>query len=318
MKIENAQQNLNSILNETKLSINDFNYITSLFYDGLLDFYGEYQINLRILIQNLMLDLVKIFYEYFNLDKEITLDDFCLEKNLLNFNLINTSSMNSVVNGLIISIDSIKLFNIGLTKMRDFLIDFLSKFDSIDYDCVRQLTRIETCQICDQMFDSNNHIGSCVDICVESYLKCLKLDILQFDLETKSYINLMKSLASDLQTPKMNIQFSLSEFNQVVKEQMNNFILRKHFFVTELKQKCGVMPKKYSNKNNYRNKLKKLHPKLNQKAIKREFVPSFEKFMDNLIKYYIKLKDVWIELIPDLCYSVSVKETCWTGNNLTK
>jgi hypothetical protein len=182
-----AQFDFNSMFNETWLRNDEFFFIFNQFYDGLNDFYGEYQSNLRDLIRKLFIDLTRLFYNVFNTQASVRIDDTCLESNFDSLNSFDSGGLHSVMNRLVACLESIKVLNSGLTRVRDLLIELYAKYESPSESCLRSMTQMSSCSMCMANFKPET-TRPCMDSCVNAYKKCVNVDFAQLDLLWKSYI----------------------------------------------------------------------------------------------------------------------------------
>ena len=178
------------MFNETWSRNNKFFFVFNLFYDNINDYYGEYQINLRDLFKKFFVELTMVFYDDFNNQKHVHLDEKCLESNLDSFDIYDFNILHFVINRLAACLESVKLFNSGLTLTRDLFIEFYAKYEMPSDDCVHMLTKMSSCSTClpNRFLDSAK---PCLDSCLSSYKKCMNLDSVQFNLLWNSYIGII-------------------------------------------------------------------------------------------------------------------------------
>jgi hypothetical protein len=182
-----AQFDFNSMFNETWLRNDEFFFIFNQFYDGLNDYYGEYQIDLRELIRKLFTDLTKLFYNVFNSQSSVRLDETCLEANFDSLSLFDSSTLHFVVNRLVACLESVKMLNTGLTEARDLLIELYAKYETPGEECLRSIAKMSSCSMCLANYREETS-RPCLDSCATVYKKCVNVDFAQLDLLWSSYI----------------------------------------------------------------------------------------------------------------------------------
>jgi hypothetical protein len=196
------------MFNETWLRNDEFFFVLSQFYDGLNDYYAEYQINLGALVRKLLVDLVRLFYNVFNTQTSVRVDDTCLDaqldESLSLFEPLPSavsvgegSPLQSVIERLLACLESIKMLNAGLTRTRDMLIELYAMYEEQagGGECVRLVAKMSVCSMCvanGETTTTTPPSRPCVDSCLAAYKKCVNIDFAQLDVLWSSYIG-MKS-----------------------------------------------------------------------------------------------------------------------------
>ena len=115
----------------------------SLFYGKLMSFYDEYPIKLDDLLSGLFLNITLSFFNFNNDNHKFDIQ--CVEENIKKFNLFDTLQLKNIERKLISSLETFKLFSNGLTRARDMMIEFYSKFEKPNDECKKQLAKMNAC-----------------------------------------------------------------------------------------------------------------------------------------------------------------------------
>ena len=175
-------------------------YVFNQFFEGLKDFYREYPIDINKLIKKLFVNITVLM---FNLLDEIDetkaelsghLNETCIEQHFDMIKPFGSTLPFEIETQLVRSLEAVKLFTIGITKIRDIIVELYSKFENPTDECMRTLTRMSTCSMCSPGFGNqvDDEIKPCMSYCLHVYAKCIEVDLNQMNPVWNSYLGKIK------------------------------------------------------------------------------------------------------------------------------
>ncbi len=295
-----------------------------MFFDKIKKYYGEYPIEIDNLLASLFFNISISLLDLKN-DKNHRFDLNCIAENINEFNLYDLKQLNSIEDKLINSLESLKLFSNGLTRARDMMIDFYSKFENPNQnECKNYIIKMNGCQSClgDSHFLEKNFtewksilIKPCYTFCLKTFKTCLFFDEASFDPVWKSFLDQMTKLAASidkvtiLENVMNNLKFRL--INLISNFRINSASTLKNIFakcgsgfttIEKIQHKNTVL--KYSVKNQIR--------KRDQSTNKLNLV------LIEINNYFKDINQFWSKLIDTSCKKMSsYDEKCWNGSHIS-
>ena len=199
--IDNYEFEFHLIANKTQESNYDlYSNTFDVFFDKIKKYYGEYPIDINNVLASLFFNISLSLLDLKN-DKNHRFDLNCIAENINELNLYDLKQLNNIEDKLISSLESLKFFTNGLTKARDMMIDFYSKFENPNQnECKKQIVKMNGCQSClgdayllKKNFTEWKHvlIKPCYEFCLHAFKTCLFFDENILDPVWKSFLDQM-------------------------------------------------------------------------------------------------------------------------------
>ncbi|CAF0836746.1 unnamed protein product [Brachionus calyciflorus] len=318
---ENSYYEFTLLFNTTEtISLDDHNRIFYQFYEGIKNYFSEYQLNLREILLKTFSNLFKVMVKTNTENSESNYNDNCFLKNLEIINPFGADILTEMESQLKVCLESVKLFNSGLTKARDIALEFYSKLENPSEECFNLFTSITTCSMCntDDFFENKIFFKPCFRTCINVFKKCYSVDLSKFESLWDTFLSLMSKLAFNIEYT-INFQNTVNEIKYHLLDGIAYFKTNKFIINNELEERCG----KTTHDSNTKKK-RRVKPIMNVLQIKRDVLNpkmNLHKFFVELTDNFSNLKGFWKSLISKICRSISPKsesDYCWNGSDFKK
>lgn len=109
------------------------------FFDGLRSYYREYPINIKKTVRTLFVHITRVMLDFFDEESsnKSQLDEKCIDEHFETIEPFGPKIGTHIESHLIKSIEAIKLFTIGITKIRNMIIELYSKLENPSINCLQ-------------------------------------------------------------------------------------------------------------------------------------------------------------------------------------
>lgn len=113
------------------------NQVFAQFFSSLQDFYREYPVDINKAIKDLFVEITILMFDFLKTDESFLINKDCVSENFDSIKPFGSSIAKSIEAKLIKSIESVKMFTLGLTKIRDMILELFSRFENPSEKCTR-------------------------------------------------------------------------------------------------------------------------------------------------------------------------------------
>lgn len=193
--------------NTETISLEKYNRIFYEFYDEIKNYFSEYQVNLK---ETLTKTFQNLFSTMLNIYTNENFDESCIKQNIDKINPFGSDIVKEMENQLKLCLESVKLFNTGLTKARDIILELYSKFENPSEECQRMVTTMTSCSLCnsDEFYVEKVLMKPCYKTCLDVYKKCFSIDSMKFDSSWDTFLGNFLHI-----NPKFEINSLLSKLS---------------------------------------------------------------------------------------------------------